>query len=760
MDNESEPLCEDAIPPQKIGNKREYEDEDQKEVITKKKKRILEDKDESNSDFSEHDEKLKAEIESDNSCGSLESFDDGVSDPNSNEDNLEDLESPERNEEEVEGKVPKTPQERHGSPVTLNKNYAAPKTICVKNLSYSVERADMEDIFKDCGEVVDVQFVTDCEGRFRGFGFVKFGTVEAAEKALKLHNTKLLNRRIKVEIAWEKSEYPPYKSSIHTGGSLHSHTVKGFDTSLVENKPKRPATPNKTNGTSKTVYVGNLSYSVERADMEKLFKDYGEIVDVRLHTDREGKFKGHGHVQFATEEAAQKALAMNKKVFFERRMVVDLALERPKDSPNGSSWAWSSSFHKDERIQSQTVPMKCLDTSLEEGKLSCAKEVKDVEMFDAASAENKPETPATRRERSAASKRVCVRNLSFDVERAEIENIFKDCGVVVDVRLHVDVDFATAEAAEKALELDYTRLMNHPVKVGIAPGEGEHFPNRSLSIQFQNCEDFQPLTVYVVGFNTSLAEEKIKASLHNHFKSCGEIARISLPRNRDSGAIKGHAYLDFKDLDGYKKALQLDQTVIGDHWVSVEKAKPVYRRDNQDLGGGRGNYHVGGRDGLNHRHHNQDVGGGRGSYQVGGRDEPSYRHHNQIIGGGRGGYHVGGRDEASYRRDNQGMGGGRGSYHVGGRDEASYRRDNQGMGGGRGSYHVGGRGGGDYGGGRGCYHVGGRDGGNYIRDNQGMGGDRGSYHVGGRGGGDYGGRVGWGRSHGAERHWTANTKHL
>lgn len=39
-----------------LGNKREYEDEDQKEVITKKKQRILEDKDESNSDFSEHDE--------------------------------------------------------------------------------------------------------------------------------------------------------------------------------------------------------------------------------------------------------------------------------------------------------------------------------------------------------------------------------------------------------------------------------------------------------------------------------------------------------------------------------------------------------------------------------------------------------------------------------------------------------------------------------------------------------------------------------
>ncbi|XP_050904415.1 nucleolin 1 isoform X2 [Lathyrus oleraceus] len=705
MANESEPACEDAVPPQRIGNKREYEDDDQKEVITKKKKtgevfEILEDKDETDSDCYEHDKKLKAKIESDTSHGSLELFDDGVSDPNSNEDNVntdlltnpKDLESPEGNEEEVEGKVSKTPQERHGTPVTLNEKYDALKTICVRNLSYSVERADMEDIFKGCGEVVDIQFITDCEGRFRGFGFVKFGTVEAAEKALKLHNTELLNRHIKVDIARDKSEHPPYRSSFHTGGNLHSHTVKGFDASLVENKPKSPVTPNETKGTSKTVYVGNLSYTVERADMEKLFKDYGEIVDVRLHTDCQGKFIGHAHVQFATEEAAQKALALNKKEFFNRPMVVNLALERRKYSPNRSSWAWSSSFNKDERFQSQSLPVKCLDTSLAEGKLSCAKEVKDVEMFDAASTENKPETPATQKEKNAASKTVCVRNLSFDVERAEIESIFKDCGVVVDVRLHVDVDFATGEATEKALELDYTRLTNHPVKVGIAPGEGERFPNRSLSTQFQKCESFQPLTVFVSGFNTSLAEEKIKASLHNHFKSCGEIARISLPRNRDSGAIR-YAHLDFKDIDGYKKALQLNQTVIGGYWVSVVKAEPKHRRDNQDIGGGRSGYHVSGWDGSN------------------------YRRDNQGIGGGRGGYHVGGRDGPNYRRDNHSIGGGAGGYHVGGRNGANYRR------------------------------------------NQGMGAGRGGYHVGGRGGGDYGGRASWGRSYGVEKHWTANSEH-
>jgi len=39
---------------------------------------------------------------------------------------------------------------------------------------------------------------------------------------------------------------------------------------------------------------------------EELFKDCGEIVDIRLHLDEEGRFRGFGHVEFATEEAVLK----------------------------------------------------------------------------------------------------------------------------------------------------------------------------------------------------------------------------------------------------------------------------------------------------------------------------------------------------------------------------------------------------------------------------------------------------------------------
>lgn len=99
-------------------------------------------------------------------------------------------------------------------------------------------------------------------------------------------------------------------------------------------QPQPPGTsPIQATG-SKTLFVGNLSFSVEQTDVyvtsivtlhvynkkreffdnyltlwpyrEDFFKDAGEIVSMRFSVDREGAFKGFGHVEFATVEAAQK----------------------------------------------------------------------------------------------------------------------------------------------------------------------------------------------------------------------------------------------------------------------------------------------------------------------------------------------------------------------------------------------------------------------------------------------------------------------
>ncbi|KAK7273713.1 hypothetical protein RIF29_14773 [Crotalaria pallida] len=237
-----------------------------------------------------------------------------------------------------------------------------------------------------------------------------------------------------------------------------------------------------------------------------------------------------------------------------------------------------------------------------------------------------PKTSATFIAQNATSKRICVRNLSYSVERADMEILFKECGEIVDVRFITDsegrfrgfgyVSFATAEAAQKALELDNTELLRRPIKVSIARERGKYLSSSSFSNfsnTFQTGGSAPSQTVFVAGFNKSFTKEKIKASLKEHFSSCGEITRISVPTYHDSEAVKGFAHLDFKDFDSYRKALQLDKTEIGGYYLSVEKAMP--RRRGYQYGGRDGGYLYGGRYGGD-----RGYGGRDGGYQYGGRD--------------------------------------------------------------------------------------------------------------------------------------------
>ena len=61
---------------------------------------------------------------------------------------------------------------------------------------------------------------------------------------------------------------------------------------------------------SKKIYIGNLEYGVNEADLKKAIEDKGLTPsEVNVITDREsGRSKGFGFAEFATEEEAQKAI--------------------------------------------------------------------------------------------------------------------------------------------------------------------------------------------------------------------------------------------------------------------------------------------------------------------------------------------------------------------------------------------------------------------------------------------------------------------
>ncbi|OGM31376.1 RNA-binding protein [Candidatus Woesebacteria bacterium RIFCSPHIGHO2_01_FULL_44_10] len=77
----------------------------------------------------------------------------------------------------------------------------------------------------------------------------------------------------------------------------------------------------------KKVYVGNLSYTMTSDDLRKAFAEFGEVVDAVVIMDKmSGRSRGFGFVEFATDDAAQKAVdAMNGKDVDGRKLVVNIA---------------------------------------------------------------------------------------------------------------------------------------------------------------------------------------------------------------------------------------------------------------------------------------------------------------------------------------------------------------------------------------------------------------------------------------------------
>lgn len=131
------------------------------------------------------------------------------------------------------------------------------------------------------------------------FGYVKFSTVEAATQAMDQMNMTIFEgRHISVQFA-----------AIH------------FNQFRVKQPP------------SKILYIGNLAYELTDRDLNALFKDIENVIDVRIPVDRRtGQMRGFAHVEFLNTESAMRAREMlSLKAPYGRKMKVDFA-QRPGKS--------------------------------------------------------------------------------------------------------------------------------------------------------------------------------------------------------------------------------------------------------------------------------------------------------------------------------------------------------------------------------------------------------------------------------------------
>ncbi len=87
---------------------------------------------------------------------------------------------------------------------------------------------------------------------------------------------------------------------------------------------------------AKRLYVGNLSYNTHEEDLREAFGKIGEVTSATLIVDpTNGRSKGFGFVEMATEEDAQKAIsALNGTALMDRTITVNEA-RPPRERERG-----------------------------------------------------------------------------------------------------------------------------------------------------------------------------------------------------------------------------------------------------------------------------------------------------------------------------------------------------------------------------------------------------------------------------------------
>jgi len=173
------------------------------------------------------------------------------------------------------------------------------KTVYVGNLFFEVTGDQLKRVFSRFGTVEEVRLVSDGKGLSRGFGYVTFQNLDDATAAIENLNQQVFEgRRMNVQYHIERER---------TGSALNKHV------------PRSPASP------SKTLFIGNMSFEMSDKDLNDLFRDIRNVMDVRVAIDRRtGQPRGFAHADFIDMKSAEQAKSvLEGKEIYGRKLRVD-----------------------------------------------------------------------------------------------------------------------------------------------------------------------------------------------------------------------------------------------------------------------------------------------------------------------------------------------------------------------------------------------------------------------------------------------------
>ena len=78
---------------------------------------------------------------------------------------------------------------------------------------------------------------------------------------------------------------------------------------------------------TRSIIIRNLNWNAEEWHLDEFFQDCGEILNIRIIRDHEGRSRGFGFVEFLYQRAAQRAQYKDGSDFLGRTVGVQMQLK-------------------------------------------------------------------------------------------------------------------------------------------------------------------------------------------------------------------------------------------------------------------------------------------------------------------------------------------------------------------------------------------------------------------------------------------------
>lgn len=179
------------------------------------------------------------------------------------------------------------------------------RILYIGNLFFEVTASQLEAEFGRFGAITNSRIVTDPRGLSKGFGYIEFAEQSGADQAVReLDQRVFQGRRMAVQYHVKRERKPGF------GGG------QGRDRATTANTP------------SKTLFIGNMSYQMSDKDLNDLFREIRDVLDVRVAIDRRsGQPRGFAHADFIDIPSAQRAKEhLENKVIYGRQLRVDFSM--------------------------------------------------------------------------------------------------------------------------------------------------------------------------------------------------------------------------------------------------------------------------------------------------------------------------------------------------------------------------------------------------------------------------------------------------